>query len=74
MLIITFQTDSPTLDYSCHLAQPTDSLIIVMPINWSKSWTGLNFDASKTRAKLDLYVAQRLLAESDFDLIKEIKN
>jgi hypothetical protein len=47
---------------------------MVAPINWSKSWTGLNFDASKTRAKPDLYVAQRLLAESDFDLIKEIKN
>jgi hypothetical protein len=45
---------------------------MVAPINWSKSWTGLNFDASKTRAKLDLYAAQRQLDDSDFDLIKEI--
>jgi hypothetical protein len=38
-----------------------------MLINWSKSWTGLNFDASQTRAKLDQKAAQRQLDESHFD-------
>jgi hypothetical protein len=38
-----------------------------MLINWSKSWTGLNFDVSTTRAKLDLYAAQGQLDGSIFD-------
>jgi len=40
---------------------------MVVPINWSKSWTGLNFDASQTRAKLDQRAAQGQLDGSDFD-------
>jgi len=40
---------------------------MVVPINWSKSWTGLNFDASTTLAKLDLNAAQGQLDGSDFD-------